>query len=134
MFKNLNDIHQAIDDFRRKTGKYPNVIFIPYSDQSQLYSSIASYNDEFHYSTSMNIVKNGLILFGIQVKWTQGACGVDYLEEFENIVQQQQKFAQQQYEYFNKVLKPLTTKIKPKKRKIILWKVIFIFKENWMDH
>jgi len=130
MFNNIDDIRKEIYRFRKKTNRYPNVIFIPYNERCEIYNLFNGHFsiDNYNYKIIEQITGN-ITIFGIKVKWTENIFGVDYIEEFddisEQIYQQQQNFPKQQYEYFNKVLKPLMKleSAKPKKnkgRKIIL--------------
>lgn len=109
-------------EFRKNTGRYPNVVFISKEKRREFLEMFRNSFTIDVYSPVGNFLGD-ITICGIRVRWTENIDGVDWIEEF-NDIDQQQKFAQQQYEYFNKLLKPLTQskpiKIKSNKRKIIL--------------
>jgi len=82
MFKSMQDVHKAIQDFRAYRSRYPNVIFVSKNNKLDFLEMV--FNSPF-YNDKPIILQNieEINIFGLQVKFTESLDGVDYMREFD---------------------------------------------------
>lgn len=109
MFNNVDDIRKTMYEFRTKHGKYPNVIFISKEKRRE-------FLEMFHNSFTIDVYSpvrdffGDITICGVKVRWTENVDGVDWIEEFNEKIQQQ----------YQPLIKSKPIKTISNKRKIIL--------------